>query len=73
MKVCKHNQEVNHAMKGAIQFHSNGDQININSIPLIFTEQHSNVVKEVMWKINFPTRFCANLNNIITKKGNLQG
>ena len=42
--------------------------ININSIPWMFTEQQSNVVKEVMQKIKFPTRFCANLKNIITKK-----
>ena len=27
------------------------------------------VVKEVMQKIKFPTRFCANLKNIITNKG----
>ena len=34
-----------HAMKDIIQFHSNGDQININSIPWMFTEKQSNVVK----------------------------
>ena len=73
VKVCKHIQEVNHAMKHTIQFHSNGDQININSIPWMFMEQQSNVVKEVMWKIKFPTRFCANLKNIITKKGDFAG
>ena len=33
VKVCKHIQEVSHAVKDAIQFHSNGDQINIKSIP----------------------------------------
>ena len=59
MKFCKDIQEGNHAMKDIIQFHSNGDQININSIPWMFTEQQSNVVKEVMQKIKFPTRFCA--------------
>ena len=48
VKVCKDIQEGNHAMEDIIQFHSNGDQININSIPWMFTEQQSNVVKEVV-------------------------
>ena len=69
VKVCKDIQESNHAMKDTIQFHTNGEQVNINSIPWMFMEQQSNVVKEVMQKIKFPTRFCANLKNIITKKG----
>ena len=68
-KYCKEIQEGNHAMKDVIQFHRNGDQVNINSIPWMFTEKQSNVVKEVMRKIKFPTGFCANLKNIITKKG----
>ena len=66
---CKDIQEGNHAMKDVIQFHRNGEQVNISSIPWMFTEQQSNVVKEVMRKIKFPTGFCANLKNIITKKG----
>ena len=73
VKVCKDIQESNHAMKDVIQFHTNGEQVNINSIPWIFMEQQSNVVKEVMWKIKFPTGFCANLKNIITKKGDFAG
>ena len=48
MKFWKDIQEGNHAMKDVIQFHSNRDQININSIPWMFMEQQSNVVKEVM-------------------------
>ena len=48
LKSCKDIQEGNHAMKDAIQFHSNRDQIKINYIPWMFTEQQSNVVKEVM-------------------------
>ena len=60
-------------MKDVIQFHSNGDQININSLPWMLTEQQSNVVKEVMRKIKFPTGFCANLKNIITKNVILRG
>ena len=47
--------------------------VGINSIPWMFTEQQSNVVKEVMRKIKFPTCFCANLKNIITKKGDFAG
>ena len=42
VKFCKDIQEGNHAMKDVIQFHSNGDQININSIPWMFMEQQSN-------------------------------
>ena len=57
VKVCKDIQEGNHAMKDAIQFDSNGDQININSIPWMFMEQQSNVVKEVMQKLNLPLDF----------------
>ena len=73
MKVYKDIQEGNHAMKYVIQFHSNIDNININSIPWMFMEQESNVVKEVMRKIKFPTGFCVNLKNIIIKKGDFVG
>ena len=48
VKACKDIQEGNHAMKDVIRFYSDRDQININSIPWMFTEQQSNVVKEVM-------------------------
>ena len=57
----------------AIQFHNNRDQININSLPWMLTEKQSNVVKEFMWRIKFPTGFCANMKNIITKKGDFAG
>ena len=60
-------------MKDIIQFHSNGDQININSLPWILLEQQSNVVKEFMRKIKFPTGFCLNMKNIITNKGDFAG
>ena len=73
VKICKEIQEGNHAMKDVIQFHSNRDQININRIPWLLTEQQSNVVKEVMQTIHFPTGFCANIKNIITKKGDFAG
>ena len=45
VKFLKYIQEGNHAMKYAIQFHSSGDQININSIPCMLMEKKSNVVK----------------------------
>ena len=48
VKICNDIQESNHAMKDVIQFHSNGDKININSLPWMLTEQQSHVVKEVM-------------------------
>ena len=60
-------------MKDIIQFYSNGDQINIKSLPWMLIEQQSNVVKEAMQKIKFPTGFCANMKNIITKKGDFAG
>ena len=60
-------------MRDIIQFHTNEEQVNINSIPWMFTEKQSNVVKEVMWKIKFPTSFYVNLKNIITKKVILWG
>ena len=73
VKICKDIQDSNHAMKDIIQFHSNVEQININSLPWILTEQQSNVVKEVMRRIKFPTGFCSNMKNIITKKGDFAG
>ena len=45
VKICNNIQEANHTMKDIIQFHKNEDQININSIPWMFTEKKSNVVK----------------------------
>ena len=56
VKVCNDIQESNHAMKDVIQFHPNGEQVNINSIPWMFTEQQSNVFKECR-KLNFPPVF----------------
>ena len=73
VKIFKDIQEGNHAMKYAIQFHSNEDQININSLPSMLIEHQRNVVKEFMQKIKFLTGFCANMKNIITKKGDFAG
>ena len=38
VKFSKDIQEGNHVMKEVIQFHGNRDQININSIPWMFTK-----------------------------------
>ena len=73
VKFCEEIQEGSHAMNDVIQFHSNREQLNISSIPWMFTEEKSNFVEEVMWKIKFPIRFCANMMNIITKKGDFSG
>ena len=74
LKMCNDIQEANyHAMKDVIQFHSNADQINIKSLPSMLMGKQINVVKEVMWKIKFPTRFFVNMKNIITKKGDFVG
>ena len=73
VKICNDIQENNHAMKDVLQFYSNKDQISINSLPWMLTEQQSNVVKEVMQKIKIPTGFCANMKNIITKKVDFVG
>ena len=59
-------------MKYVIQFHSNREKISINSLPWMLTEQQS-FVKEFIRKIKFPTGFCVNMKNIITKKGDFAG
>jgi hypothetical protein len=38
------------------------------NLPWLLTEQESDVVKEVIWKIKFPIGFASNINNILTKK-----
>jgi hypothetical protein len=53
---------------------SNGDGREQNiSLPWLLTEQQSNVVKEVIQKIRFPTGFSSNIQNILTKKGDFGG
>ena len=46
VKACKDIQEGNHAMKDVIQFHSSGDQVNINSIPWMFTSSKAMLSKK---------------------------
>ena len=45
VKICNDIHEVSHAMKDVIQSHINGDQININPLPLLLTEQQRNFIK----------------------------
>ena len=74
VKICNDIQEANHAMKDVIEYLDNdGDQINISSLPWLLTEQQSNVVKEVIQKMKFPTGFCSNIKNIVTKRGDFAG
>jgi hypothetical protein len=65
-KICSGIQKANHAMKNLINSNSDGHQ---DSLPLLFTELKINVVKEVIRKNKFPTRFSSNINNMLTKKG----
>jgi len=74
VKICNDIQEANHAMKDVIEYLDNdGDQINISSLPWLLMEQQSNVVKEVIQKMKFPTGFCSNIKNIVTKRGDFAG
>jgi hypothetical protein len=74
VKICNDIQEANHAMKDVIEYLDNdGDQINISSLPWLLTEQQSNAVKEVIQKMKFPTGFCSNIKNILTKRGDFAG
>jgi hypothetical protein len=53
-----------------IRSNNDGDQ---NKIPWLLTEKQINGVKEVIQKIKFPTVFCSNIKNILTKKGEFGG
>ena len=57
-------------MKSVIRSNNDGVQ---NNLPWLLTEQQSNGVKEVIQKIKFPTGFCSNIKNILTKKGEFGG
>jgi hypothetical protein len=57
-------------MQSVIRSNSNGDQ---NNLPWLLTEHRINGVKEVIQRIKFPTGFCSNIKNILTKKGEFGG
>ena len=42
VKICNDIEESNHAMKDVIQLHSDGDQINLSSLPRLLMEQQRN-------------------------------
>jgi len=67
-KICSDIQEANHAMLNIIDLNrTNG--VDRNSLPWLFKEDESNVVKDLIRKIIFPTGFASNIKNILTKKG----
>ena len=71
-KICSDIQEANHPMLNIIDLNrTNG--VNQNSLPWLFKEDESNVVKELIRKIRFPTGFASNIKNILTKKGEFGG
>jgi hypothetical protein len=71
-KMCSDIQEANHAMLNIIDLNrTNG--VDRNSLPWLFKEDESNVVKELIRKIRFPTGFASNIKNILTKKGEFGG
>jgi hypothetical protein len=55
-----------------INYNGDGHEQN-TSLPWLLMEQQSNIVKEVIRKIRFPTRFSSNIQNILTKKGDFGG
>ena len=71
-KICSDIQEDNHAMLNIIDL-NNTNGVDRNSLPWLFKEDESNVVKELIQKIIFPTGFASNIKNILTKKGEFGG
>ena len=72
IKICSDIKEANHAMQSVINPNSDGDQ-NISTLPWLLTEQQSNDIKEVIWKLKFPTGFSSNISNMLTKRGEFGG
>jgi hypothetical protein len=72
-KICCDIREANHTLQSVI-INSNGDDHEQNtSLPWLLTEKQSNIVKEVIRKIRFPTGFSLNIQNILTKKCDFGG
>ena len=60
-KICSDIHDVNHALQSVIiNFNGNRREQN-NSLPWLLTEQQSNIVKEFIRKIRFPTGFSSNI------------
>lgn len=64
--------EANHVKQSVIHSNSDGDR-NISILPWLLIKKQRKYVKEVIEKIEFPTRISSNINNILTKKGELCG
>jgi len=72
-KICCDIREANHTLQSVL-INSNGNGREQNtSLPWLLSEQQSNIVKEVIQKIRFPTGFSSNIQNILTKKGDFGG
>ena len=67
-KICSGIHDSNHTMKNIIESNRNGDQINASTLPWLLTEQQSNAIKEVIWKMRFFTGFAMNISNLISNK-----
>jgi len=71
--ICTDIQEANHALQSVIiNYNGDGREKN-NSLLWLLTKQQSNIVKEVIRKIRFPTGFLSNIQKILTKKGDFGG
>lgn len=68
-KICNDIHESNHALKTFIESNSNEVRLNTSALPWLLTKQQSDALKEVMKKTKFPTRFVANINSLVSKKG----
>ena len=71
-KFCSDIVEANHALQSLIISIAGDGDWNI-SLPWLLTEQESNDIKEVIWKIRFLMDFSLNIQNILTKKGDFGG
>ncbi len=68
-KFCNDIQEANHAMKYIIEhLNTDGDQINIRSLPWLLIEQQSNAVKEVIEKKEIPHRILFKHKEYLNKE-----
>ena len=66
-KNCSDITKSSHALQSVIISNAENGNQNI-SLPWLLTEKQSNVIKEVIQKIRFPTRFSSNTQKIFTKK-----
>ena len=70
-KICRDIRDSHHVIKNIVESNRNGDYINASALPWLLMEQKSNEIKEVIQKIEFPTRYVGNITNLIAKKSKL--